>query len=281
MIIFSENKFLKLFHNIHIVIHTSKVPAELASGCIINVMLHSNEVNINTIKFIAKNYKADYIIVIDSEKIYRQLNEIYSGSDELKLVKLPASSGVVDLNDLQRQALKNMSYRNYFKGKTDKLDIFEAELSLDEYVIFMVEILTIPISALPTGAKEDATKITVKRLNPNEIPIQNKLLGILDLQDAEKLSKIEKEIESGSKDSKEEFYSIIISSLCTGFAHIISHDANKNILRVFSSHPDGPKSMCLLKQLLMFSTNFYFEPHKVFKLTQVMLIIHLNSFTFV
>lgn len=225
---------------------TSQIPTDLASGCIINTMITPFESPERTIKKVASLFHADYIIIIDFEKTYIKLSEEYKNDSHLKLIKLPRSSGVIASDEMYKAALKNQSFTYYFHGKMGSLDTFEVGLDLNEYKLYTVEILKISQGALPTGAKEDTHKIIVKRTDPTNTPLQNRIVGVLDPIDVERLERYEKEIEEGDSNNKEEFYDIIITSLCRSLIHVNYYDADKHQLIVNATSPDGLKSKYLL-----------------------------------
>lgn len=214
---------------------TSNAPMDLASGCIINTMLTHYESPEKTIQKVANDFKADYIIIIDYEKMYIKLAEEYRSNPHLKLIKLPRSSGVIAIDEMQRQILKNQSFKRYFSGKTGDLYTFELGLNLNEYRLYTVEIVTIPLSALPTGAKADLQKIMVKRADPSNLPLQNKVIGVLDPVDVEKLEKWQKDIEEGESTNKEEFYDMVVKSLCRSLIYVSSYEPDKNTLIVIAT----------------------------------------------
>ena len=176
---------------------TSKVPMELASGCIINTMITPYEPPEKTIKKIAKLFDADYIIVIHFEKLYVKLREEYKSNSRLKLIDISQYCGMINTEEMYKPIIKNMNYRKYFHGKFGTLDTCEWSLSLDEYKLYTIEIVTIPLSALPMGAKEDTHKVIIKLAEPESLLLQNKIVGVLDPIDVDKLETLEKDSKSG------------------------------------------------------------------------------------
>jgi polyribonucleotide 5'-hydroxyl-kinase len=225
---------------------TSLIPSDLAAGCIINTMVTSYENPVKTIKKIVKLFQVDYIIIIDFEQTYIKLTEDYKNNRHLKIIKLPKSPGVVTTGETHKTVIKNASYKNYFNGKMGKFDTFEVGLDLEEYKLYTIEIVKIPLSALPMGAKQDTQKIMVKHADPKNMPLQNRVVGVLDPFDLEKLRRLESEVFESDSSNKEEFYDIIIKSLCRSLVHVSYYDAEKNQLIVNATSPDGLKSKYLI-----------------------------------
>jgi len=225
---------------------TSMVPQDLASGCIINTMVTSYENPVETIQKVSKWFKADYIIVIDHEKTYINLTETYKNNSHMKLIKLPRSSGVFSAGEAHKISLRNLSFKKYFNGKMSKFDTFEVGLDLGNYILYTIEIVKIPLSALPQGAKEEAQKIMVKHADPRTIPLQNKIIGVLDPLDVEKLDKFENDGEDSGMKDKEDFYKQIITSLCRSLVQVHYYDPDKNHLVVNATSPEGIKSKHLI-----------------------------------
>lgn len=189
---------------------TSDVPCELASGCIINTMTTPYEAPEKTIKKVSKLFNADIIVIIDYEKLYIKLAEEYKDTPNIKVIKLPRSSGVISSDEMHRNMLKNLSYKKYFNGRFGNLDTFEIGLNLNEYKLYAIEIVTIPLSALPMGAREDSQKVIIKLAEPDKLQLQNRIIGVLDLLDGDKLEAFEKDSNSG----KPVWSSLISNQVC-------------------------------------------------------------------
>ena len=188
---------------------TSKIPLELASGCVINTMITPYEPPEKTIKRIAKLFSADYIIVIHFEKLYVKLREEYKTSSKVKLREQSKFCGIINAGDVQNN-IKNMSYRRYFHGKFGTLDTCEWSLPLDEWKLYTIEILQLPLSAQPKGAKEDQHMVTIKLAEPENILLQNKIVGVLDPIDVDKLEALEKD---GEKENEKESKTGTVASM--------------------------------------------------------------------
>jgi hypothetical protein len=198
-------------------------------------MITPTEATDKTIKNVATLFNAQYILIIDFEKTFIRINEEYKNDTAVKLVKLPKSSGVVSIDEMQKKALKNLSFKNYFNGKSGTLDTFEVALDLDEYKLYTTEIMKIPISALPRGAVEDLHKIIIKQVDPKIMPLQNRVIGVLDPVDLEGLDHVEGQ-----------FDILSMNSLCRSLIYVNYYDENKNQLIVNATSPEGIKSKYLI-----------------------------------
>ncbi|CAI2365924.1 unnamed protein product [Moneuplotes crassus] len=242
---------------------TSKLPVELASGCIINSMVVGSEPSERTVRFLADAFKISYIIVMESERTYIKLRECFQESSSIKIVKLPKSPGVAILDEANRRKATNYFFKNYFYGELNSakalspsflnnLDTFEVGLKLDEYKLYTYELVKIPLSALPHGSKEEVNKIFVKKVDPEQMELQDRVVGVLDPVNVELLEKYEEEIEEGENSNKEEFYDILISSVCRSLIHISYYDPANNQLIANATSPEGPKSKYLIVKDLVY-----------------------------
>lgn len=214
-------------------------------------MLIPNEPSEKTVRFLAEKFNAQYIIVMESERTYIKLEENYRENIQLKLIQMPRSPGVATMDEMNKKIANNVHYKNYFNGEMNNLDTFEVGLDLKDYKLYTTEIVKIPLSAQPHGAQEEL-KIFVKQVDPLKIPLQNKIVGVLDPVNVEQLEKYEKEIAEGENANKEEFYGCIITSICRSLIHVKNYDQDNNRLIVNASSPDALKSKYLIVKDLIY-----------------------------
>ena len=235
---------------------TSEVPNELASGCIINTMIYQDEKPLDLMKFIVEKFDVDYILVLEYEKLFRLLKEVYKNNQKIKIDKIQGSSGATGSEHArEKEARTSLSFKNYFAGILHNLDSFEFHLDLDDYCLFKIDSLIIPNTALETGAMHDVIKVIVTQVNPKELPMENRVIGVLDPQDVDRLERVRKDIVSGVKENKEEFYNMIITSPCRSLIHAISYDPEKNKLIIKSSTSEGIYSKYLMISELKYESD--------------------------
>ena len=185
-----------------------------------------------------KYFNIDHILVIGNERLHVTVSKHISddsSSDEVKVLKLPRSGGVVSKDSSFRRQNQSRAFKSYFYGPRMEFHPFSLTVSFPSIVIYRVAdaAALAPSSALPLGAtrKIDSSKLTkVTELNASQL-----LYSILAVIPAA----------SHANSDSEEFEGALDSPVA-GFLHVLDVDEGKQSLTVLSPCPGALPSKFLL-----------------------------------
>nr|VZI10305.1 unnamed protein product [Spirometra erinaceieuropaei] len=153
------------------------------SGCIINMGGFSKggkdgkQGGIQAIRTTAAAFEVDTVLVIEDGFLTSFLQEDLP--EEVTIIRLPKSSGVVTRSPEQWMRQRDLRVRAYFHGENPqrRLHPHQLTLSTSEYSVYKVGSEAIPDALLPHGAREEETWRT-----PIPVPInrdlKNRLLAV-------------------------------------------------------------------------------------------------------
>ncbi|KAL9715439.1 Cleavage polyadenylation factor subunit clp1 [Leucoagaricus gongylophorus] len=198
-------------------------PDNRASGCIVDTpaMFSSgpaatNEIRLRLIKSCVDAFRINVILVVGQEKLSAEMKKYYS--QQLTVIKVPKSGGVVDLDNSFHERLHSHQIRTYMYGTNIRpppgiptnlisvagepnndliLSPASTTVSLNELSIFRIGTETMaPASALPIGAKRVVSEmqpISVDASLPGS-GILNRVLAIMSPFNPDESERYDEEI---------------------------------------------------------------------------------------
>ncbi|KAG8191312.1 hypothetical protein JTE90_006064 [Oedothorax gibbosus] len=124
-------------------------------GCIINTGGWVKGEGYQTIKHAAKAFEANYIFVIDQERLYNELVRDIADMN-VKIVFVPKSGGVVERTSQARGEAADARVRQYFYGpKTHGLYPHSFDVKFAEMRVYKIGAPSLPDSLMPLGMKPE------------------------------------------------------------------------------------------------------------------------------
>ena len=107
-----------------------------SSGCIIDGF--TPEKNIDALITTIKSFDCTAIIVIDSEKTYRELEKKVKGKPILKIPKIFGADSAIITSAEQMQLFLKDKLLSYFKGSHYRYKLHQKSLSIEKYKILKI-----------------------------------------------------------------------------------------------------------------------------------------------
>jgi len=138
-----------------------------ASGVVINTCGWVDGLGYQILLDAIKIMKANYIAVIDHERLYNDLVQEYSSNTNLKILKLTKSGGVVTRDQQFRRKSRMNRMREYFYGILGDLCPHSSVLDFKNVVIYRIGGgPAAPSSALPIGAEPTVNPVQLYEIVP-------------------------------------------------------------------------------------------------------------------
>lgn len=119
----------------------NKDPMIKNSGCVIDTPPLTIK-NYDIIESIISSFQVDYVVVLGNEKLLADLKRKLNHkivSQELMLLKVAKSEGVVELEDTYIRKCQEEAIKEYFNGNfRNPLSPFKTEITLDDFSVFKV-----------------------------------------------------------------------------------------------------------------------------------------------
>ncbi|KAL4401551.1 Cleavage polyadenylation factor subunit Clp1 [Malassezia pachydermatis] len=229
------------------------------------------------IRYCARAFKVDTIVVVGHEKLNLELSRIYASDTSgqaPQIVKIPRSGGAVDVDEVYKQKLVDLQIRSYFYGMSSPsketaaaddeasgtqpafqavmseplggvptLNPYSSTIPLDLLQVFRIgQDRVAPSSALPIGAERALSELQVVKLDPtnNSSDLSSLLHSVLALIEPPPRK------EPVSDDEPDAMYDDdeLLGSTLTGFVHVyvclFSHAVRNSIPIARSSRCSRP-----------------------------------------
>jgi len=213
------------------------------SGLIISTPNNlSNNSNWDTFTSIIEKFKVNVVIVVGHERLYSDISKYYQDNNEIAVVKLSKSGGVVNRDSSYRRILQSYKIKEYFYG-THKCELapYSVIVSFSDIFIRTIEQGIAPSSALPIGMERKVQETRLVHVEPTE-DLVNSILALTNVDVKE------------SEDAGEE-EDILIGTRLLGFVHVTNVDTEKQkITLLCPCHGRIPKKYMLLADLKWIET---------------------------
>lgn len=147
------------------------------SGYILNTCGWIEDLGYNILLSTVDTFKANFIIVMDNEKLYSDLSRHYSNS-KIKIIKLPKSGGVYYRSSQFRKKTRMSKIKEYFYGINDDLSPHYVVLDFKDVTLFRTGGGPVaPLTALPIGAQSSIDPLQITETTPS-IDMTHSVLGI-------------------------------------------------------------------------------------------------------
>lgn len=141
-----------------------------SSGAIINTFGWVRGEGYSQLKHVATAFGVDVVIVLDQERVY---NDLAKDLDEIKVLWLPKSNGVVERTQDQRNEEASSSIKEYFYGSNNSLfpHSFDVKFADLKERIYKIGAPSLPDSCMPLGmkAEDNQTKLVSVGLTPKDL----------------------------------------------------------------------------------------------------------------
>ncbi|KAJ1656084.1 Cleavage polyadenylation factor subunit clp1 [Dispira simplex] len=194
----------------------SSVHARLANdqhsreaGCIIDTGGVVDPAGYDAIQDCIQEFKINVVVVLGHERLYSDMHKLYAGNDQVTVVKLAKSGGVVNRDkEFLRQA-QLRTIRKYFYGSVNsEFSPFSTIAWYQDLKIFRVEDSLAPSSALPLGQDRKLSETQIVPMEPGPVLLHS-ILTVSSLDNTEDENKL-------------------LESNVAGFVYVSSVDENKN-----------------------------------------------------
>ncbi|VDD80566.1 unnamed protein product [Mesocestoides corti] len=207
-----------------------------SSGCIINMGGFSKtadrkQAGLEAIRTTASAFEVDIVLVIEDGFLSTFLHEDLS--KEVKIIRLPRSSGAVNCSPEQCMLQRDLRVSAYFHGENlqRRLHPHHLKLNASEYTVYKVGNEVIPDSLLPHGARdaEEETKgwRTPIALTVSRDTLKNRLLAVSQATELERIP----------------------SSPVYGFVVVLSVADDRSSFNVLSPSPELPPNNLLVASI--------------------------------
>ncbi|KAK4528893.1 hypothetical protein GAYE_SCF66G6841 [Galdieria yellowstonensis] len=170
--------------------------------------------NYDVLKQVLKEIKANVIIVLGSERLYADIQRDLS-SEQVQIIQLPKSGGVVGRDQYLRRRLQEMQLRCYFYGSDGNLNPFTTVVHFDQVHIVRIGTgLHVPATALPLGAQSTLDPLQISEVTPST-ELLHSILGV----------------------SQAESEETIVDSPVYGFVHVTKVDNSKRTISLLAPSP--------------------------------------------
>lgn len=141
-----------------------------ASGFVLNTCGWVEGLGYRLLEHAIQVFRVDVILVLGQDRLYSELKRGCTSND-IAIVKLDRSGGVVPRNKMLRRLDRMKRIREYFYGSkcietgANLLSPCATEISFDEVELYMVADVKVSDAILPVGQTEDMQQLQVVRLN--------------------------------------------------------------------------------------------------------------------
>lgn len=145
------------------------------SGVIVNACGWIRGGGYQSILTAAKDFEIDVVIVLDQERLYKELER-----DLPKFVKCvlqPKSGGVIERTPEYRTDARQKAAKSYFHGPRGKLYPHSFDVKISEVKLYKVGVPNLPSSCLPAGMKAEDHSLKLVPIQPGS-QIVNKLFSL-------------------------------------------------------------------------------------------------------
>lgn len=196
------------------------------AGCIIDTCGWIKGQGYKCILHTALCFKADVVLVIDSERLFNDLKRDLPHF--VDVISLPKSPGVVERSRQIRRETRDDMIKEYFYGPRKILYPHSFDLGFDEIQIYKIGAPDVPDSVLPLGMEQEDTQTKLVPVSPSTDIIYH----ILSMSMAESLDEVLTETNVG------------------GFLVVTKVDTTKRVLEVLSPAPKPlPRSYFLMMDI--------------------------------
>jgi polyribonucleotide 5'-hydroxyl-kinase len=200
-----------------------------ASGLFVNTMGWIDGDGYNLLLHAIEKFNIDVVLVVGHDRLYSQLSTSCrsrqtAAGQQVQVVKLPKSGGVVTRDSSYRKTSREKSIHAYFYGLKRELSPFSRSVQISQLQVYRVGGgFKAPLSALPIGStkQEDTMKVTAITITRE---LTHSLLAVSHC------------IEPGD----------LLHSNVAGFIHITEVDLQKGVVTYLSPSPDPLPSPVLI-----------------------------------
>lgn len=122
--------------------------------------------------------------MLGSERLYADIQRDLS-SEQVQIIQLPKSGGVVGRDQYLRRRLQEMQLRCYFYGSDGNLNPFTTVVNFDQVHIVRIGTgLHVPATALPLGAQSTLDPLQISEVTPST-ELLHSILGVSQAENEE------------------------------------------------------------------------------------------------
>ena len=156
-------------------------------GFIINTLAYRKE-GYKQLLHIAKSFEVDVILVLDKELLYNSLLREMR-NENIKVVWLPKSNGVVERDEKQRSDEIHNSIKRYFYGFNNTLIPHTYDVKFDDLKekIWKIGAPGLPDSCMPLGFKAENKDTKPVPVSLTDKELRNHLLAVSHATDEKKI----------------------------------------------------------------------------------------------
>ncbi|CAG8489886.1 2045_t:CDS:10, partial [Ambispora leptoticha] len=163
------------------------------SGLIIDTSgLIDNNVGYEILQHCVQAFSANIIIVLGHERLYSDMARLYKDQQDIKVLKLSKSGGVVNRDKTFRRQSQMRKIQEYFYG-TSKIGLqpFNASIDFHSLSIYRVGFGSLaPSSALPIGIDRKVSETQLVRVEPDET-LRHSILALITADSADEPALLE------------------------------------------------------------------------------------------
>ncbi|CAO3620200.1 unnamed protein product [Cunninghamella echinulata] len=193
-------------------------PESRTSGIIIDSSGLIDNVGYELIQHAIEAFSVSVVIVLGHERLYSDMTKIYKNKENISIVKLIKSGGVVERDRQFKIQLQRSKIQEYFYGTANcELSPYSMLVNVNDINVWRVGETLAPSSALPIGAEKSANETDVVKVDSYDMCLHS-VMAILDADDSEHEGKL-------------------LESSVVGFIYISDVNEEKKKITVLSPSP--------------------------------------------
>ncbi|MEN2496677.1 MAG: Cleavage polyadenylation factor subunit clp1 [Marteilia pararefringens] len=224
------------------------------SGIVVDTSAIVSYEDIRNISNIIKLIEIDHVIVIESERIEKQIKfELSKSHSELpKIIKVPKSSGVIERSTKEHLDLINLRIHRYFYGPTNSWLPYEIKVKMSEINLFQLISKKIDKSLLPLGVVlENEILIELEKLYISE-SLSNNIFATCFLISEKSYENPNNQRDHGEDNSKPSIQSLFLTNI-SGYVLLKEIDMKYKTVTILSTI--GPS--LVFNNLIFLSCKFF------------------------
>ncbi|CAO3627356.1 unnamed protein product [Cunninghamella blakesleeana] len=160
-------------------------PESRTSGIIIDSSGLIDNVGYELIQHAIEAFSVNVVVVLGHERLYSDMTKIYKNTENISIVKLIKSGGVVERDRQFKTQLQRAKIQEYFYG-TPKCELspYSMLVGFGDINVWRVGETFAPSSALPLGAEKQNSETDVVKVESYDMCLHS-IMAILDADDSE------------------------------------------------------------------------------------------------
>ncbi|KAJ3404465.1 hypothetical protein HDU80_002811 [Chytriomyces hyalinus] len=185
-----------------------------------------------------EEFKVSAILVVGQERLYSDLSRQFQSNEQVSVLKLAKSGGVVSRDKAFRKAVQSAKVREYFYGTTRyPLSPFSSIVRFDDLAVRRVgESIVAPSSVMPIGYDRKAQETKIVKVESFDI-LLNSVLAVTHADRLEALLALSGGAISAPALTADQETSLILDKNVAGFVYVSEVDDFKKKLTVLAPNP--------------------------------------------